>query len=626
MHVRENKTRRFQQGGVMPALVTYTPTVMPGGMDTSASTTASTTAKDDDKNDIKFADIKELLKDMLPSDARIVMSKANQLMNTINSSDDFMSAQFPNMINNMYMEVRALAEKAHQNYDDAQKARDMLMTKGSLSEYAQDQYGRLFYMTKDGKIKKCSMDDSKGKMILTYGDLLDYRRKAVNGAYNDDIMTSLSQATSMKEVMATIDEIVDKIGNQSYTSSVYTTKRNNQVVQGLESILADARNGVYKITDTNSSASKEQKMMAVNAVMRTLPNNQRNYLQLKAKASGSTPEEVLYEIIASRDKSIYKRDVTKDTDFDDIADKERLAKAKASGSSGGQSMKMNQSRAIIERLGEKRVMTFNNGEDNNYGLQAIVNVTKFRPEYNDKTGMMSVDKILSDKSSNLSGVLDWKNATFAGANIPFTDLKAFAVNDNAVYDLYLPYKVDSNNAIKPDYDMFSRIQAKDRLLQELNIKDVDSKNYEAVNTELKRRGIDITLDEKGNPIGQYMHFAAISAKTGRNTFDNLSGTQSGLYTVIDDTTQAKRLAETTGVKADNSNWPGFGWLSPDEVIDSVIYVPVIENAVTAMTGSGEDIKLDKESIGIDNLKFNESRINRPEYNRPDLTPEDILGE
>lgn len=625
MRVKENKVRRFQQGGVMPALVTYTPTIIPGGVEESASVSASTT-KDDDKNSVKFADIKELLKDMLPSDARIVMSKANQLMNTINSSDDFMSSQFPNMINNMYMEVRALAEKAHQNYDDAQKAKDLLMTKGSLSEYAQDQYGHLFYMTKDGNIKRCSIDDSKGKMLLTYGDLLDYRRKAVNGAYKDDIMTSLSQATSMKEVMSTIDEIVDKIGNQSFTSSVYTTKRNNQVAQGLESILTDARNGVYKITDTKSGSSKEQKMMAVNAVMRTLPNNQRNYLQLKAHASGSTPEEVLYEIIASRDKSIYKRDVSKDTDFDDIADKERIARAKATGSGSGQSMEMNQSRAILERVGDKRIMTINNGEDNNYGLQALVNITKFRPEYNDKTGMMSIDKVLSDKTSNLSGVLDWKNATFAGANVPFTELKAFAVNDNSVYDLYLPYKVERNGVIKPDYNMFNRIQEKDRILQELGFKDVDSKNYEAVNAELKRRGIDITLDEKGSPIGQYMRFAAISAKTGRNTFDELSGTQKGLYSVIDDTTQAKRLAETTGVKADNSNWPGFGWLSPDEVIDSVIYVPVVENAVAAMTGSGENIKLDKESVGVDSIKFNESRMNRPQYIRPDLSPEDILDE
>lgn len=625
MRVKENKVRRFQQGGVMPALVTYTPTIIPGGVEESSSVSASTT-KDDDKNSVKFADIKELLKDMLPSDARIVMSKANQLMNTINNSDDFMSSQFPNMINNMYMEVRALAEKAHQNYDDAQKAKDLLMTKGSLSEYAQDQYGHLFYMTKDGNIKRCSIDDSNGKMLLTYGDLLDYRRKAVNGAYKDDIMTSLSQATSMKEVMSTIDEIVDKIGNQSFTSSVYTTKRNNQVAQGLESILADARNGVYKITDTKSGSSKEQKMMAVNAVMRTLPNNQRNYLQLKAHASGSTPEEVLYEIIASRDKSIYKRDVSKDTDFDDIADKERIARAKATGSGSGQSMEMNQARAILERVGDKRIMTINNGEDNNYGLQALVNITKFRPEYNDKTGMMSMDKVLSDKTSNLSGVLDWKNATFAGANVPFTELKAFAVNDNSVYDLYLPYKVERNGSIKPDYDMFNRIQEKDRVLQELGVKDVDSKNYEAINTELKRRGIDITLDEKGSPIGQYMRFAAISAKTGRNTFDELSGTQKGLYSVIDDTAQAKRLAETTGVKADNSNWPGFGWLSPDEVIDSVIYVPVVENAVAAMTGSGENIKLDKESIGVNDIKFNESRINRPQYIRPDLSPEDILDE
>lgn len=622
MLVRRNKTKRFQQGGVMPALVTYTPTIIPGGVEESTSVKASS---DNDKNDVGFADIKEMLKDMLPSDARIVMSKANQLMNVINSNDDFMSSQYPGMINNMYMEIRALAEKAHQNYDDAQKVKDALMTKGSISEYAQDQYGRLYYMTKDGKVKKTDLDDVKGKMLLTYGDLLDYRRKAVNGAYSDDIINSMAQATSMKEVMSTIDEIIDKIGSQSYTTSAYTTKRNNQVVQGLDSILADARNGVYKITDTKTSASKEQKMMAVNAVMRTLPNNQRNYLQLKAKSSGASAEEVLYEIIASRDKSIYKRDVSKDTDFDDIDDKERLAKTKATGASAGQSMELNQSRAIIERLGEKRIMTISNGDDTNHGLQAMVNITRFRPEYNDKTGMMSMDKLLSDKTSNLSGVLDWKNASFAGANVPFTDLKSFAVNDNAVFDLYLPYTVDKG-IIKPDYEKFNLIQKKDEVLQELGIKKVDKDNYQAVNSELRKAGVDIQLDEAGIPMGQFMHFAGISAKTGRNTFDDLSGTRTGLYSVVEDTTQAKRLAATTGVKPENDNVWGFGWLSPDEVIDSVIFVPVVENAVSAMTGSGQNIKLDKESISVADMKFHETRMNRPAYNRPDESPEDILDE
>lgn len=626
MHVKRSKANRFQQGGLMPALVTYTPTIIPGGVEETASASASaTTTKSDDKNAIGFADIKEMLKDMLPSDARIVMSKANQLMNTINSTDDFMSSQYPGMINNMYMEVRALAEKAHQNYNDAQKVKDALMTKGSVSEYAQDQYGRLYYMTKDGKVRKTDMDDAKGKMLLTYGDLLDYRRKAVNGAYSDELMTSMAQATSMKEVMSTVDNIIDSIGNQSYTTSTYTTKRNNQVAQGLESILADARNGVYKITDTKTSSSKEQKLLAVNAVMRTLPNNQRNYLQLKAKMSGVSAEEVLYEMIASRDKSVFKRDISKDTDFDDIADKERIARAKASGGGTGQSMELTQTRAIIEGLGEKRIMTFNNGDDVNNGIQAMVNITRFRPDYNDKTGMMTVNNLLSDKSNSLGSVFDWKNASFAGANIPFSELKSFAINDNAIFDLYLPY-VNDMGVIKPDYEKFNLIQKKDGLLQELGIKKVDSNNYQAVNNELRKAGIDIQLDEKGAPLGQFMHFGAVSAKTGRKTFDSLNGTRTGLYSVVEDSKQAKRLAETTGIKADNDNVWGFGWLSPDEVIDSVIFVPITNDPVTAMVNSGQNIKLEKESISAADLKFHESRRSRPAYNQPDESPEDILEE
>lgn len=630
MHVEGNKARRFQQGGVMPALATYTPMVMPEGIGMSASSEKSaykSGSGNGNGDSIGFADIKELLKNMLPSDAKIVMAKANQLMNVINSNDDFLSSMYPNAINNMYMEVRALAEQAHQNYDDAQKVKDSLMSKGSISEYAQDQYGRLFYMTKDGKVKKCDMNDTKDKMLLTYGDLLDYRRKAVNGAYNDDMIASIAQATSTREVMATVDEIVDKIGNQSITSSAYISKRDNQVIQGLEGILNDARNGIYKITDTKTGTPKEQKMFAVNAIMRSIPNNQRNFLKLKAKMSNSTPEEILYEIIASRDKSISKRDITKDTDFDEIDEKERLAKLKSgSGESGGQSMELNPARAILERLGEKRVITLNNGNDNNYGVQAIANVTRFRMDNNEKTGMMSADKMLTDKSANLGSVLDWQNASFAGASMNSADLRQFVVRDNNVSTMYLPYKVEADGSIRPDFELFDRIQEKDRVLRELNVDKVDASNYNEINNELKGRGIDIQLDSDGKPVGDYMQFAAINAMTGRNTFDKLKGSQSGLYEVMEDTDFAKRVAETTGVKAENDNVFGFGWLSPDEVIKSTIFVPVTTNPVTAMTSSGENIKLDKEKIDVGRLKFDESRQNRPAYVRPELDLYDILNE
>lgn len=628
MQIKRNKAVRFQQGGLMPALVSYTPVVIPGPEENTKVDATTISSGSGKKDGMKFADIKELLKDMLPSDARFVMAKATQLMNTINDTDDFLSEYYPDTINNMYMEVYAMANEAKQNYADAQKVKDVLMAKDAMSEYAQDQYGQIYYMKKDGSVAKTRLKDANGKMLLTYGDLFDYRRKAVKGAYNDDYLQAMMQATSMKEVMGTVEGIIDKIGEQSFTQSAYTAKRNNQAAQGLEAILADARNGIYKITDTSKSATKEQKIAAVNTVLRLMPNNQKNYLNIRAAMTNSTVEEVLYEIIASREKTTAGREISKDTDLDSIDEKERLEKIKANakkstGTSGGNLQEINVARAFNERLGEKSLEQINNGSDNNYTYQAIVNRTTFNTDF-DENGLMQVSKMLEGKD-NLAGALDWNNASVSGANIPFTALKEFVINNNTLWDTYLPFKVDADGTIKPNMELLDRVTKKDQLLLEMGIDKrtgVNKDNYMAVNAELTNRGIDIQLDENGKPLGDYMRFAIIPTMAGKRTFDRLSGVQKGLYDVIENTDTAKRIAASTGVKTDNSMWPMFGWLDADQVYRGNIYIPAVENPVNAMTGSGENIKI-KEEHSIPRLKFNETRANRQAYVEPEFTPEDI---
>lgn len=611
----------------MPALASYTPLPLIGGSE-SASVSASTSSSDDKKDLIDFADIKELMKNMLPSDAKIVMAKASKLMNFINSTDDFMKDAFSNELTSMYMDLRAFAEHAHQNYEDAQQVKTQMLSKGNFAEYAQDAHGNIYYMDKKGRIKTGDLEAAKKGRVLTYGDIYDLRRKSLTGAFSDSMMQSLAQSTSTSEVMATVDGIIDKIGSQTMSNSYYTRKVNNQVAKGLEAMLQDARNGVYKLTESSVGASKEQKTAAINALIKMLPNNQRNFINLKSKIVGSTPEEFLYELIVSRDKSTYKREVSKDTDFDTLAEKEAAEARKAKKETeAGQAHHMTAARAINENIGDKKFMTFSNGNDNNYGFQAIVNSVKMRVEPG-ATGMMKATDFLSDKEQNVSGSFHWGDATFAGANVPLTSLGEFVVSDNSIYTAYLPYKVESDGRIKPDYDMLDNISKKDKVLVEMGIdkKGVNSENYQQVNNELHRRGIDLTLDENGKPEGQFMRFGMISAQTGRKTIDGLKGISSNLYKVEDNTALAKRVAETTGVSASNDTvWP-FSYLSADEVIEGVIYVPVNEDAASAMMSSGEPIHMAKEYFDVPSIKFAESRRNRASYVSPNMTPGQVEGE
>lgn len=613
MLVRKNKIVKAQQGTVLPSLASYTP-MLPPSSDSTTTTVKQSGAKASDSGLISREDLNDLTKKALPSDMRLIMSKYNQMMNIIDTYGDEMDEMFPNVLNGLYAEIRSIANRASIEYDNAKRLIENIEEKGVSSEYAQDSNGKLYYIDKDGKARKCDISDADGKALMTYNDLYNYRKSSIYGIFDDDAMSTLANPTSMEDVMKSIDSIANQIGRADTTSSTYTAKRNNQIAQGLEGILSDARNGIYKITESTSGTPKQYKIMAVNAILSNLPRNQRNYITLKAKMADKSPQEMLYEIIALRDDTKHTISIDKDVDLDE-EEAEARAKKGSDGTRSGIQTSINPVRALNERLGEKTYDLLSFGQDNNYVFRLATNTTRFMPKYNDKTGMMKVSGLL-EGDNNYSGILDWKNASFAGSNIDYSDLGEYVINDNAIRDVYLPYKYKRNDkgaySIVPDFDLFSRLEQKDAVLEEMGIgrDGVNQSNYEAVNEELKKRNIDVQLDSNGKPVGDYIRFALINTMTGRDTFNKLSGPQQ-IYEVLADDDKAKQVAVTTGVEAS-----GGGLFSDDEVIKGTIFVPVVENPVSATASSGEPIKV-KEDVSVEQIKFNESRINRKPYVKPE---------
>lgn len=610
--------RRFQQGGsAMPAFATYTP-MLPPNVTAKGSTEVSTSSSGKDEEPLfDKKDISSLLKDVLPSDAKVILSKAHSLMRLIDLNDTVDNPSVRNLIASGMLELQNIANLARDNYKNYYSAKDSLTQKGVSGDIAQDPNGMLYYYDNDGNVRKCALKDARGKALLSYDELSDYRSKNPNGAYIDDFVRTIRNAVSGDEVMKSLNTIIDKIGNMKNSGDTYTEKRDNQIAKGMEAVLRDARNGVYHVTNTTENVPVELKEMAINTILNMLDKNEVNFLNLHAYLNGVSTENLLFEMISSRDKISMTQAVSKDYDYDTEEEARRAAAAKAK--SEGQTAEITPVRMINERLGQKRTIVLNDGNDHNFGYELNANVTGFEYKPDSKTGLMSVGELMHG-DNNYSGIFDWNNASFAGTHLDANDTTSYILPATSqIIDIYLPYKTDRHGNIVPDLSMLSKMQKKDEVVNQVTGNGVVTpQNYQAVNQELRNQGVDVQVDETGKPVGQnYMRFAVIEAETGRKTFDKLKDPDSNMYRVIEDDDLAKRIAMMTGVDADNDDiWP-ISYFTQDEVITGSIYLPIIENSNNAMASSGSPNKV-KDDLSVEKMLLQERNQGRAQYNRPDI--------
>lgn len=610
--------RRFQQGGsAMPAFATYTPMLTPNVTAKSSTQVSTSSSGKDEEPLFDKKDISALLKDVLPSDAKVLVSKTHSLMRLIDLNDTVDNPSVRNLIVSGMLELQNIANLARDNYKNYYSAKDSLTQKGVSGDIAQDPNGMLYYYDNDGNVRKCALKDARGKALLSYDELSDYRSKNPNGAYIDDFVRTIRNAVSGDEVMKSLNTIIDKIGNMKNSGDTYTEKRDNQIAKGMEAALRDARNGVYHVTNTTENVPVELKEMAINTILNTLNKNELNYLNLHAYLNGISTENLLFEMISSRDKISMTQKVSKDYDYDTEEEARRAAAAKAK--SEGQTAEITPIRMINERLGQKRTIVLNDGNDHNFGYELNANVTGFEYKPDSKTGLMSVGELMHG-DNNYSGIFDWNNASFAGTHLDANDTTSYILPATSqIIDIYLPYKTDRHGNVVPDLSMLSKMQKKDEIVNQVTGNGiVTSQNYQAVNQELRNQGVDVQVDETGKPVGQnYMRFAVIEAETGRKTFDKLKDPDSNFYKVMEDDDLAKRIAMMTGVDADNDDiWP-LSYFTQDEVITGSIYLPIIENSNNAMASSGSPNKV-KDDLSVEKMLLQERNQGRAQYNRPDI--------
>ena len=606
---RNNKVRRFQSGGPMLNLATYTPIGMPNVGGASASVEASASSSDNSLG-ITMKDVADLTKDMLYSDSKYVLGGMGNLLKMINMAnyDPTFASQFGGQIANEYLSVRNLADTAHQNLEHYNNAKKQLMEKSALNEIAQDQEGNVYYLNEKGQIGKCNMSDIKDKRTLSYADLLEYRRMNDGGAFSNELINAAEMSTSTKDVINTVNLIFDKLKNSTIENQYFIEKNGQglsaagQAVQGLAEVMQDASAGLYEVTDRRVGLTDEKKKAALQTVLRMLPKNQLNFIKLRASMTDTNPVTMLYDMITLSENTTQSRHIDQLRDYE----KELISGKKSGSGSDGKEYKMTNANWMLEGMGYKNIKVLNNGGKGNYAFVSLANTFQLPLEPDNKTGLVRMNELTNPKYG-LSG-LNWNNASFAGSVIPYNDLNGFVVNGNYMDLVSLPYREDNTTGAKvPDFGRLDDLQNAAELLRSMNIQGVDETNYQQVNEALVKAGIDIQYDNKGNIITPgYAQFVAVSAAAGERTIENLTDVNSDMYTTLEDDSLAARIAEKTGVEASNN------LIGQDVVMNGVIYVPFVPNPQLMLTGTESPIKVDIDTT-TDKLVAQQARMNRSSY-------------
>ena len=122
----------------MPAFATYTP-MLPPNVTAKGSTEVSTSSSGKDEEPLfDKKDISALLKDVLPSDAKVLVSKAHSLMRLIDLNDTVDNPSVRNLIASGMLELQNMANLARDNYKNYYSAKDSLTQKGVSGDIAQD--------------------------------------------------------------------------------------------------------------------------------------------------------------------------------------------------------------------------------------------------------------------------------------------------------------------------------------------------------------------------------------------------------------------------------------------------------------------------------------------------------
>lgn len=545
------KIKSYQVGGVV-----YTPFVPNQAQTTTGTSANSSTTKSSDSGDGKLTGIKKEIVDILksngiPSDVDLFLTKANSFLanSTSLSNMSLFGGTNDDYDLSDLVKIQKMANDVKWNKDRHEKAVANLDDEDAWGEVALDSRGYMYVKDQDGNLTTVSASeyakgyDDQKYMAVTNEQLLGYREaKGSPLAMNSDVLSSIGGAIGIRSVQDYLLGLVEKLGTT--TEQGYASKKQTQIVNGIEKLMAAGPDGYYKITDEHQAKDVNA---ALTYLYSQLSEPMKRTLRATIASEGGDPAKDSAEFISLI--------LTQNTDHSQKADFDSATTKFVLEQTNGDKTKTEKDTYL------NRIAT-GQGEYSRVGLApqgAIASRGGLMVQAVDFGAMLGTDlkSILPQMSlSDLRTQAEALKATF-DQDITFGNQIISAEDERGILwdgrshltGVMLPYTTDHRGQIKPDLDLVDRYDA---MMQKVGNKKLTQIELSSLLEEFKipASAIDFQTVQLKNT----MLFLSFTAYAGEDTIDMTDSTMRW--------TEEVDRSEAGAIKATYDNMLTYGTTNP----------------------------------------------------------------
>lgn len=583
------KIRKFYSGGIQfsPASVDYSAGVLSvlgqsQGTGTSSSTSESQSSiyRSDEKGAIGIlnkAMTDALLSDTLPNEAQFIINNSDIFGQNIDPLDPYSSSS-------SYAEILQSIQMAKYNKELYNNAIASARSREALKGPAINTDGTVWVKTNEGLRKKYAEDITPADVVVSVAELAQLRAYNPQFAFNPEIIATIENSTSVKEIQAFINSVIDKIGSEGTKIGIYGTKSELRGIhQGLASILSGtSAEGIYKGTIEHSSNTKEAQYL-LRYVYRLLEPNQRAYLEVMAgkmnvgdivdEKTGQKVDKV-YALLVDFIQGKYEYKENYDVDFQKdqtgiVFGKAAIGEEDNSKKQDGlQDIKSNPALRFYNEYGEKGLFTIQVG---NYKLTTVGTIGSL---YDSNGNPMDWSSLAQVSRSMFGPSFNMSQAYFGGFKI--TDRNKVQVDGTQVVMMYLP-AVKDGQQVKPD---FSKLE----LATQLQKRTANMTDINQINRLYIQAGLPAIYKRGNNGAKQllepYARFAVMHGYADKNAIPKKD--IQGNNTLFDRTVQ--RIEDENEIQTVISRFKefdknyteattGFIFTDPD-IYEGIVFIPM----------------------------------------------------
>ena len=602
------KLTRFQQGGITPILLDYTPVVSSysraSDADSSSASVAST-KKEDKSEGITDKDLLKALDslDALPNEVRAIQT---ELQNFI-LDQSALGGLDSTTISMKYASLIGKMKIAKFNSDQYKEAYNQIKSNGGINEIAIDTDGYIYCRNRQDPndferfTAQEYLQNYNDYRAVSNQELLELRARSPELIDNNEVLKVVANGMGMPAIQTMINNAITKIGTTTMQQGGYSQVQINQIQQGIENIQEASENSNSKGTSTGilqklevmSKDQQQQAKMALQYVYSTLPKSARALLEVKA-AEGGVQGGVL---------GLLSTFIASKLDFTKTEDEQRSKDPSSKGTKSTSTAvpkgvdptlaSLQLTPVMMTQLGmgeRKQIATIHGGK---YGAKNYAQVV---PIVNKEGAALGAATTLAKVSeSQLSGMLSWEDATMGGARIDQTAMMKVAITGGKMYVMNIPIDKSRNDGvIAPDIRYLRRLEDAD---QDIEVWKRQNRGKEITPKEIneiyKKHQLPVLMDEYGNINARdYAKFALFNGIT-KDCY--LIPPPDGTDIVAEDVSKSAESYKNILLSTDPSNKEDFDednlwdWNGHDTLYKATVFIPVSTNILSGAATSGQKI-------------------------------------